>query len=176
MEALCRLLRIDVPVVPFAIVFGVSVIAAITDVWQYKIPNWLTIPLVVSGFVFQGASPIGKGWLFAFAGFVFGLAILMPFFLLGGIGAGDVKLLAGIGSWLGLHDVLAVFLAFGSLTGVYSAVSMFVNRRRPPLAAFRERVEQVAAQDERTRRSRLIPLAPMMAIAIFILELASLRR
>lgn len=173
-----RLLLIDVATVGVGVVAGAALIAGISDAWWFKVPNWLTYPLILTGMLFHGLLPAGHGWVFSVAGLTFGLVILLPFFLLGGVGAGDVKLLAGIGAWLGLHDVVAVFLVFGALTGVYSAVVMLIRRRWAELTRASDApsgpdsVEEAVRHE--SRRRKLVPLATMMAAAILILMVGAL--
>jgi prepilin peptidase CpaA len=75
--------------------------AAWIDGRQLRVPNWMTYPLVLSGLVY-GAVSGGWGGLGASAlGMVVGLACLLPLYSVGGMGAGDVKLMAGMGAWVG---------------------------------------------------------------------------
>jgi len=108
----------------------------------------------------------------------FGFAVLLPLFMLGGMGAADVKLLAGIGAWLGIHDVVAVFMVFGVLTGLYSAVLLLftqerwnVLRRIKTGAAPQPTLEDVVRQDSSQRKRRVIPMAPVMAFSLLVLAL-----
>lgn len=84
--------------------------AAVVDVRARRIPNWLTGLMAVGGLVqgFMGVSGVGLGT--AGLGMVVGFAITFVFFALGGMGAGDVKLFAGIGAWLGPVGVVKVFV------------------------------------------------------------------
>ncbi|MHC4180779.1 MAG: A24 family peptidase [Planctomycetota bacterium] len=71
----------------------VLVVAAVIDGWKLKVPNWLTFPLVISGWVYSAAffGWSGLGW--SLVGTGVGLALLLPAYAIGGMGAGDVKLL-----------------------------------------------------------------------------------
>jgi len=101
---------------PIYIAAAIATVACVTDLRDRRIPNVLTfgaalVALVVHAFV-GGASGIvtsGAGWLV-------GVALFFPFFALGGLGAGDVKLLGAIGAWLGPYPVLYVAL-YSSLAG-----------------------------------------------------------
>lgn len=78
----------------------VLVVAAVIDGWKLKVPNWVTFPMVISGWVYSTVyfGWPGLGW--SLAGTAVGLALLMPAYCIGGMGAGDVKLLAGVGAWV----------------------------------------------------------------------------
>ena len=57
-----------------------------------------------------------------------GLALLLPAYAIGGMGAGDVKLLAGVGAWVGVTDTLYAFCVSAIVGGVI-AVLMVLYRR-----------------------------------------------
>ena len=87
-------------VVEVAIV-GTGVAACVYDLSTRRIPNLLTFGTAIAAFGFAFAT---KGWMglgLALAGWAVGCALFLPWYLLGGMGAGDVKLLAGFGAWLG---------------------------------------------------------------------------
>jgi prepilin peptidase CpaA len=85
--------------------------AAVTDLRVRRIPNWLTLTAVVAGLAqsvtrFAVTSP-NQSMLGLLAGF----AITFVLYSVGGRGAGDVKLSAGIGAWLGPVPVVIVLAA-----------------------------------------------------------------
>src|SRR6476646_5782070 len=109
------------PDVSTAIVVGVAMVAVICDVRTRRIPNWLTfgatLGAVAYGAVTSGLSGAGV----ALGGWLVGAALLFPFFALGGMGAGDVKLVAAIAAWLGPFE--SVWLAiYASIAGGVIAV------------------------------------------------------
>ncbi|MBS1820252.1 MAG: prepilin peptidase [Acidobacteria bacterium] len=71
------------------------------DLHSRRIPNALTLggamAAVAFGMLTHGLDGIGA----SAAGWALGLALFLPFMLLGGLGAGDVKLMACLGAWLG---------------------------------------------------------------------------
>jgi prepilin peptidase CpaA len=92
-------------------------IAAMTDVRLRLIPNWLTITLLVTGIV-QSFTPLHLiSPSQALLGAVVGLAVPLVLHMLGGLAAGDVKLLCGIGAWVGPRSILLV-LAAAALAGL----------------------------------------------------------
>jgi prepilin peptidase CpaA len=70
--------------------------------------------------------PFGLG--FAVGGLVIGFIIWLPFHIIGWIGAGDVKLAAACGAWLGVHGVLRASLA-GAVVGGALALAMLLYQR-----------------------------------------------
>lgn len=95
------------------------IVAAVIDGWKLKVPNWLTFPFVISGWIFGmfGTGSLSfEGLLASLAGTAAGMAFLLPFYAIGGMGSGDVKLFAGVGSWLGAvylwQGVITTFFAF----------------------------------------------------------------
>ena len=111
----------------YSILFALLLVASISDCRSYKIPNWLTFggsafALIYS--VFIPFSPqLGFGW--SLGGFALGLCFMLPLYMLGIMGAGDVKLMAMVGAFLGmtstLYAVLLVFICGGLSALVYSA-------------------------------------------------------
>lgn len=99
----------------------IAALACFADLRTRRIPNRLTFgasALALAAYlVFEG--PIGLA--FSAGGWAVGCALFLPVFLLGGMGAGDVKLLAALGSWLGPVKVLWVAL-YGALAGGLLAV------------------------------------------------------
>ena len=86
--------------------------ACVCDLRTRRIPNVLTFGTAGLGVVFHGLAG-GLGAVGgSFAGWLLGAALLVPLFWLGGMGAGDVKLLAPLGAWVGPGDV--VWVAFWS--------------------------------------------------------------
>lgn len=101
-------------------------LAAWQDSRSHRIPNLLTGAGVFFGVGFQ-AFAVSGGWLSSLGGVAAGFAIFMPFYLLRAMGAGDVKLMAMVGAWLGPMDVLGAalgtFLAGGVMAVIYAKKS-----------------------------------------------------
>jgi prepilin peptidase CpaA len=117
----------------FAIV--IVVIACVFDVAASRIPNVLTFTTAALAIVFHALAPEGVGAGYALVGLATGLAIFFPLFALGAMGAGDVKLMAAIGAWLGWKAIIFVAL-YGSLAG--GVLALIVAARRNYLrTAFR---------------------------------------
>lgn len=81
--------------------------AAWIDGYAFKVPNWLTLSLVVSGWYLGlmhtfGVAVAGNGGIGqALLGTLIGFAVLFPALFIGGMGEGDVKMTMAFGSWMG---------------------------------------------------------------------------
>jgi len=116
---------------PYWLVSIVLVVAAVIDGIKLKVPNWITFPMIISGWIYSAIAYgvtgdlwwVGLGW--SFAGTAVGLVLLLPAYAVGGMGAGDVKLLAGVGAWT---YCLTTFYAFcvSAVIGALLAVIMVV--------------------------------------------------
>jgi prepilin peptidase CpaA len=81
--------------------------AAASDVRHRRIPNWLTFGLILSG---VARAAVFGGFSSALGGLFAGASVPFVLYVLGALGGGDVKLLAGIGAWLGPTQALAVLV------------------------------------------------------------------
>src|SRR5438874_3391336 len=107
----------------------VLVLAAVIDGFELKVPNWVTFPFIISGWIYSTAAFGFEGLGWSLLGTVIGLALLLPAYAIGGMGAGDVKLLAGVGAWIYGTTTLYAF-ALSAVIGGVIAVLMVVSRRK----------------------------------------------
>ena len=111
---------------PIWLVTVTLIVAAVIDGLQLKVPNWITFPMIISGWVYSATLsgyPWWEGLLYSLLGTAIGLALLLPAYAIGGMGAGDVKLMAGIGAWVWCTVTLYAF-AFSAIIGGVIAVGM----------------------------------------------------
>jgi prepilin peptidase CpaA len=114
------------PVVACAVAAGAGSGAAI-DLRTRRVPNWLTFGLAALGLAL--AVVRGHQLWYAIAGLVLGFALMLPGHILGATGAGDVKLLAALGSWLGPAGTATAFL-YSAIAGGALAIIVAVHRGR----------------------------------------------
>ena len=98
-------------------------LASWIDYSQRRVPNWLNAALIVLGFAAQGYFMGPSGLLAALGGLAVGFGLLIIPWLMHGMGAGDVKLMAAIGVWFGPWMTLVAF-AIGAIIGGVIAVVM----------------------------------------------------
>ncbi len=160
----------------------VTLIAAATDIRRFKVYNALTFPALIGGLVgsawLGGVAGLGTSLLGAATGF----GVLAIFYALGGVGAGDVKLFAALGAWLGPMFTLELFAAASMAAGAYALVLTvtqggaglaFVHLRelgRAMLSPGSWGTPRAKVADEvrrPDRRRRLVPFAAMTCLAFF---------
>jgi prepilin peptidase CpaA len=116
-----------------AVLVALLAAAAAIDWRTYRVPNWLTVGGMTFGLLYNGvAHGLGSGLLPALAGLAAGLALLLPLYALRIMGAGDVKLMAMVGAFLGISQiaqvVLCTFIAGGIAALVFAIWHRAVRR------------------------------------------------
>ena len=116
---------------PIWFVSVVLVVAAVIDGLKLKVPNWLTFPMIISGWIYSATLSPYAGWeglKYSLVGTAVGLGLLMPAYAIGGMGAGDVKLLAGVGAWVWGTVTLYAFAVSAILGGGIAILMVLVGR------------------------------------------------
>ena len=103
------------------------ILAAIIDVREGRIPNWLTFSLAGFGTIVNTMDQGWAGFLNSIEGVSLGILCLIFFYIKGGMGAGDVKLLGAIGSVMGPYLVVYVFGFAAVLGGIYSLAMLMAQ-------------------------------------------------
>lgn len=172
------------PLIPLWLVLGAGCVAAFTDMWSFKIPNYITLPLLLAGVLFQAFAPLGQGVTTAMFGIFAGFSCLILFYVVGAVGAGDVKLLAAIGAWIGPFGIVALFMLAAVLTVIYAAglaiwrgkltqtliKSTLLLRQGMTIIKHLgpdERIEEAAKRPD--RRRHLVPFAVMVLGGLSVL-------
>src|SRR6187431_3243575 len=128
-ENICRAITENWPVWFVTITL---IVAAVIDGLQLKVPNWITFPMIITGWIYSVALSPYAGWeglMYSVLGTVVGLALLLPAYAIGGMGAGDVKLLAGVGAWVWSTTTLYAFVV-STIVGAIIAILMVLFRRK----------------------------------------------
>lgn len=113
---------------PHLLLGAVVALAAHSDLRRRRIPNWLTLSLALAGILAAAVRP-DLSVSQALAGLGVGLLIPFVLFALGMLGAGDAKLLAAIGAWMGPVGVLWVLL-FTALAGAALSLGLAARQGR----------------------------------------------
>ncbi len=104
-------------------------VAAGYDIRYRRIPNWLVLAGIVTGFAWNTFSSGLSGLGHAAAGLGLGFALYFPLYLLRARGAGDVKLLAAVGAIVGPGNCFWVFLLTAVLGGIIAMLMLLVRGR-----------------------------------------------
>lgn len=115
----------------WAVVIGASLAAAIADARYRRIPNLLTLPLLALGLLAAFAMGGVRGLADAGAASVM---LALPYLLLYAVGhggAGDVKMMAAVGAWLGIVNGIVVLFAVAVAGVALAIVWVIVHRPRP---------------------------------------------
>ena len=113
---------IPLPLLFQILLLGVAVVAGTFD-WRYRrIPNWLCLFGLIAGF--SGHCYVGGvgGLVVAAKGFGLGLLVYFVLYMLRGMGAGDVKLMAALGCIAGPTNWFVLFLATSILGAVVAVI------------------------------------------------------
>jgi len=111
------------------------VIAAVFDLRQRRIPNALTVTAMLAGILIHTTRSGWDGFTFSLLGLAVGGGALLIFFVFGGMGAGDVKLMAGIGALVGFRFAISVLVLTGVAGGIMAIGKMISWHWRPSAAA-----------------------------------------
>ena len=131
---------------PLAVIAFGMLLAAFIDGYAFKVPNWCTLSLVVSGWYIGAMHSCGYnfpgivgggGILAALGGTALGFVLLFPALFIGGMGQGDVKMTMGFGSWIcaylrfvnGGWTVWWAFAIGVLVGGVFGLVMMLIRRQ-----------------------------------------------
>lgn len=112
-----------------AVLVPAMLLASWSDCRAYRVPNWLTGGLAASGLAAQCCIAGGSGLWFGLLGLLTGFSLLVGLWLIGAMGAGDVKFMAGLGAWLGPQMTLFAVLTGGVIGGVL-ALALIARRGR----------------------------------------------
>lgn len=148
------------------------VAAGLFDVHTSKVPNALTYPAVVAGLAL---SPLDGGWPGvgrSVLGLVVGFAPFFVLYLRGGMGGGDVKLMAAVGAIKGFPFIVNAMIA-SILVGGFFAIALAIWERQV-LNALRfvgisvARIFYPALEPIRLEVKRPIPFAAAICLGTFL--------
>jgi len=106
----------------YVILIFILIIAVVTDIISQRIPNWLTFPAMLAAVLQNTVSTGFSGFLFSAGGICVGVVVMILPYLMGGMGAGDAKLMGAVGGLLGPKGVFIAFLLTALIGGVYALV------------------------------------------------------
>ena len=157
------------------VVLAAGVIASWIDLRSRRVPNLLTMPLACAGVLLAVIGASGLTATDAVLGLLVGLGVMLPLHVLGGTGAGDVKLMAAFGALLGPAGVLGAFIRMAIIGGVIAlGIAIQRGRLRETLngtALLVARVDGTAAALEHPAVNNKFPYAPAVALGAALVAL-----
>ncbi|OIJ15663.1 hypothetical protein BKP35_01315 [Anaerobacillus arseniciselenatis] len=111
------------------ILMFILIISVITDIRERRILNIVTFPTILFGLIFHTLNSGLNGFIFSSLGLLLGIALLFIPYALGGMGAGDVKLLGAVGALQGSLFVFQAFL-YTCIAGALFATIVLLKRKQ----------------------------------------------
>jgi prepilin peptidase CpaA len=140
--------------------------AVIDDLTRRQIANWIPALAFCSGLILKSTQSGWRGAGASLLGTLAGAAVFLAFYLAGGMGGGDVKLMAGFGALLGTKLLLEAALWTAGCGGVMAALAIAVSWVRGLGKKSPDRKE--AASGSRSTRVEAIPYAPAIAAGVWL--------
>ncbi|HYL39231.1 MAG TPA: A24 family peptidase [Bryobacteraceae bacterium] len=152
-----------------AAVVGIAAIA--DDLWKRRISNWIPCLAFGSGLILQSRTAGWRGAGAALLGTAAGAAVFLVFYVAGGMGGGDVKLMAGFGALLGTRQLLEAALWTAGCGGIMAMLAIAYSNSREfwrnrNLA--RTGQDSSAPESSPSRRLEAIPYAPAIAAGVWL--------
>lgn len=141
---------------------AIGAVATFTDLRSRTIPNWLSAGAFLGGLGMRSALYGWTGAKEALIGGAVGFAVFLVFFVLGGMGGGDVKLMAGFGAILGYPQIVMAAI----LTAIVGAVMalIYLVQKKVRRAWKRSR----STESEPADGKDFIPYAPAIAAGVLL--------
>ena len=110
--------------------FAAPRVGCVTDLKSRRIPNELVATILAAGLLFALTAPdVWPSLGMSLAGIAVGFGIWIAFYLVGAIGAGDVKFFAASGAWLGPAATWRAALVAALVGGVLAIATLIIERR-----------------------------------------------
>ena len=141
----------------------VGMAATVDDLARRQIANWIPAAALAGGFGWQIGQDGWMGAVHALAGTAVGFAVFLVFYLLGGMGGGDVKLMAGFGALLGTGRLIEAALWTAGVGGLLALGVVAYQSVRRQFGSVKR--IQTAAEKE---RGDSIPYAPAITLGVWL--------
>lgn len=154
-----------------AILVGVA--ATVDDLRRRQIANWIPVVALVGGLAWQVSQSGWRGALDSVLGTAAGFAVFLVFYLLGGMGGGDVKLMAGFGALLGARRLLEASLWTAGVGGLLAVLVLAIRplwrwakARFSPAGT--QPAEVLESGEKLGEKDDSIPYAPAITLGVWL--------
>lgn len=135
----------------------IGAVAAGEDIVRRRISNWIPLAAAVAGLAWNASQAGWSGIGGSVAGMAAGFGVFLVFYLLGGMGGGDVKLMAGFGAVLGFGRLLEAALWTAGAGGLIALGALGIGRLR-----------RLAGGAPQGGPAKSIPYAPAIAVGAWL--------
>jgi prepilin peptidase CpaA len=135
----------------------IGVLATVEDIWRRQISNVTTVGAFALGLVAQTALYGLKGLGSALGGMAAGFLVFLIFFLLGGMGGGDIKLMAGFGAVIGLSRIVPAAV-MTAIVGALFALGYLLVRK----------IRGKSKDTDKAAEPEAIPYAPAISLGVLL--------
>lgn len=146
----------------------VGIAAIVDDVRRRQISNWIPCSAFGAGLILQTMHSGWRGTGSALLGTITGAAVFLIFYVLGGMGGGDVKLMAGFGAVLGAKQLLEAALWTAGCGGLMAVAVIAIGHLRQIWIGRRRVPGMEAPASELQQRAQSIPYAPAIAAGVWL--------
>lgn len=139
----------------------VGVAATVEDLARRRVSNWTSLAALVGGI---GCQMARHGWIglpLALAGAACGFLVFLVFYVLGGMGAGDIKLMAGFGALLGYSKSFEAALWTAGAGGLIALGVIAFQTVRGLL-------RRKSAGESKREHAESIPYAPAITLGVWL--------
>jgi len=143
----------------------VGLAAVIDDLARRQISNWICMAALAGGLGWQAGQYGWTGLAYGIGGAAAGFAVFLVFYLLGGMGGGDVKLMTGFGALLGASRLVEAALWTAGVGGI---LALSVIGYRAVRDQIRKPVLQTGLSPEQQLKAASIPYAPAIALGVWL--------
>ena len=160
--------------------YPVMLLVAVAVIWDLRcrrIPNWLVVPFMVAGVTMSAVHSGWRGLAISCSGIALAAAVLGGFCSVGGMGMGDLKLFAAIGSWIGPGQLATALASAGIAGGIMALIVVaFSGELGRSLdntgeligSALRSGLRRHPELNMSNPKARKIPFAPAIAIGTLV--------
>ncbi|MBS1875018.1 MAG: prepilin peptidase [Acidobacteria bacterium] len=141
-----------------AVAISLGLAAAVEDIARRRISNWIPVVALTAGVVTLSIERGWRGALSSVGGALGGFLVFLIFYCLGGMGGGDVKLMAGLGAVVGVEHLVEAALWTAGLGGLLAGLCV-------ALAALKGLWNGASGG---SRRVESIPYAPAIALGSWL--------
>ena len=171
--------QLDFVIIKTGSLLGLLLIASLTDLRRGLIPNRVTFTGIIGALVLHTASNGSAGLQFSLMGILLGFMLLGPLYAMGGIGAGDVKLLMAVGGLVGPSNLMKIFIVASLIGGLWALALALRSwglkqtvRRTWIWMKICHGTGRIVADSGQDQQNSILRYAPVLAVGTVLVQLS----